>query len=84
MCGHHPGLLHRHRPVAWQDVAGRPVCDAECAEKEAVRQAADASPRVHMHSEIDGLWGLSLRQVHVGPRADMDDMLDAIAEEDLS
>lgn len=81
-CGHHPGFPHRHRPVAWQDVGGRPVCDAECAEKEQARQGAQGDALVH--SDVDGLWGLSLDQHHVGPCASLDDLLDAIAVEEMS
>ena len=80
-CGYHPGFPHRHRSVAWQDVGGRLVCGAECAEKERARQAAQ--PVELVHSEVDGLWGLSLRQRHVGPCADVEDLRDAIAMEDL-
>jgi hypothetical protein len=81
-CGYHPGFVHRHRPIAWQDVAGRPVCDDECAEKETARQAAQGDALVH--SEVDGLWGLSLGQRHVGPCAILDELLDKIAMEEMS
>jgi hypothetical protein len=37
-CGFSAGFPHRHRPVVWQDVGGRPVCDDDCAEKERARQ----------------------------------------------
>lgn len=72
------------RDPQWQDVAGRPVCDADCAEKERARQDAVAFELVHMHSEVDGLWGLSLDQQHVGPCANLDELLDKIAMEDMS
>lgn len=53
-CGYHHAFPHRRRPVAWQDVAGRQVCDADCAEKEAARQAAEPAPRLLAVDEIDG------------------------------
>jgi hypothetical protein len=81
MCGAAASFPHRRRPFTWQDVAGRLVCDDECAEKEAARQSAQ--PVELTHSEVDGLWGLSLRQRHVGPCADVEDLKDAIAMEDL-
>ncbi|WP_437310079.1 cyclic-phosphate processing receiver domain-containing protein [Sorangium sp. So ce388] len=53
-CGYHPAFPHRHRPVAWQAVAGRTVCDGDCAEKEAARQAAQPAARLLTVDEIDG------------------------------
>ncbi|XXX77317.1 hypothetical protein WMF30_00895 [Sorangium sp. So ce134] len=81
-CGVTESFVHRRRPLAWQDVGGRPVCDGECAEKEATRQAAQ--PVELVHSEADGFWGLSLGQHHVGPCVDVEDLKDAIAMEDMS
>jgi hypothetical protein len=81
-CGVTPVFPHRKRPFTWQDVGGRLVCDDDCAELERARQAADGDALVH--SEVDGLWGLSLEQRHMGPRANLDDLLDAMAIKDMS
>lgn len=80
-CGVTQSFAHRKRPFTWQDVSGRVVCDDDCAELERARQGAEGYELVH--SEIDGLWGLSLRQRHVGPCETREDLLDAIAMEDL-
>lgn len=82
MCGTTPAFPHRRRPFAWQDVAGRMVCDDDCAELERARQAAEGDALVH--SEVDGLWGLSVEQRHVGPCTNLDDLLDAMAIKDMS
>lgn len=40
-CGAWEGFAHRHRPFAWQDVGGRPVCDGDCAGRELARQTCE-------------------------------------------
>ncbi|WP_438029095.1 hypothetical protein [Sorangium sp. So ce233] len=51
-CGFSADFPHRHRPIAWQDIGGRLVCDADCAEKDAARQAAEPAPRLLAVDEI--------------------------------
>ncbi|MGK3995036.1 hypothetical protein [Sorangium sp. So ce1024] len=49
--------MHRRRPFRWQDVAGRPVCDDDCAELERLRQSVRPNDaRVLLVQEIDGEW----------------------------
>jgi hypothetical protein len=81
-CGTTPAFPHRKRPFSWQDVAGRVVCDDDCAELERARQAADGDALVH--SEVDGLWGLSPDQNYARTLGDLDDLLDAMAIKDMS
>ncbi|XXX79244.1 hypothetical protein WMF30_10760 [Sorangium sp. So ce134] len=76
-CGVTESFVHRRRPLAWQDVGGRPVCDGECAEKEATRQAAQPAPLEH--AEVDGWWGLRGGVEYVGPFESRERLQDVIA-----
>jgi hypothetical protein len=55
-CGVTASFPHRRRPFTWQDVAGRHVCDDDCAELERARQAAEPMPRPLVIDEIDAVW----------------------------
>ncbi len=72
-CGATPSFPHRRRPLAWQDVAGRQVCDDDCAEKEQARQAAEQVELVH--TEVDGWWGLAPDGRFFGPSETREDLL---------
>ena len=76
-CGTTSSFPHRRRPFVWQDVAGRQVCDDDCAETEAARQAAE--PALLEHAEVDGWWGLRGGVEYVGPFESRERLKDVIA-----
>lgn len=57
----------------WRDVAGRPVCGADCEALERARHAAE--PVKLAHCEVDGWWGLAPGQRCFGPSESYEDLL---------
>lgn len=54
-CDIHDSWRFLRRKLLWIDVGGRPVCGAECAEKELARQACEPEP-LPVVLELDGWW----------------------------
>jgi hypothetical protein len=76
-CGVTPSFPHRRRPFVWQDVAGRLVCDEDCAGLERARQPAQ--PVLLEYAEVDGWWGLRGGVEYVGPFESRERLQDVIA-----